>query len=151
MTGKMDAVIFDMDGTLCDVTSVRHHVLNRRRKNHHAFHYGSLFCPPIHWVMNVAHQYRQAGFQVLVVTAREEKWRRLTLNWLESNGSPQHGLFMRPTADFRRDKLIKGEILDQLQESFTIRHAFDDNPAIIELWQERGIECTVVPGWAEEY
>jgi phosphoglycolate phosphatase-like HAD superfamily hydrolase len=148
---KLPAVIFDMDGTLCDVTSVRHHVLDRRRKNHHAFHYGSLWCPPIPWVLDNAHRYHRAGFHVIVVTAREEKWRELTSNWLESVGAPPYRMFMRPTGDFRKDKLIKGEILDMLLETYDIHHAYDDNPAILELWQERGVPYTVVPGWAEEF
>jgi len=148
---KAPAAIFDMDGTLCDVTSVRHHVLDRRRRNYKAFHYGSLFCPPIQWVLDSAHRYHRAGFQILVVTARQEMWRELTSNWLDQVGAPPYALHMRKQGDLRRDKLIKGEILDVLLDQYDVKHAFDDNPAIIELWQERVIPYTHVPGWAEEY
>ena len=146
---KYPAVIFDCDGTLCDVTSVRHHVL-RRPKNYDAFHYASLFCPPIDWVMEEVDYHRRAGNFIIVVTAREERWRTLTENWLEVNGVPFHELHMRPTGDFRSDVLIKGEILDRLIPRFDIRHAYDDNPSIIGLWKARGVPHTVVPGWAVE-
>ena len=148
---KIPAVIFDMDGTLCDVTSVRHHILDRRRRNYKAFHYLSVFCPPIEWVRNKAIDLNIAGVTVIVVTARREEWRTLTEAWLFQHNIPYDSLHMRKQDDPRKDKLVKGEILDLLQESYDIEHAYDDNPSIIELWQERGIAHTVVPGWAEEY
>ena len=145
------AVIFDMDGTLCDVTSVRHHILDRRRRNYHAFHYLSVFCPPIHWVRERAVDLAIEGVTIIVVTARREEWRHLTTAWLWQNGVPYDAIHMRAQDDDRKDKAVKSDILDLLQETYTIEHAYDDNPSIIELWQERGIPHTVVPGWAEEY
>lgn len=145
---KTPAVIFDMDGTLCDVTSVRHHVLGRRL-NYTAFHYGSLFCPPVEWVASAARECHAAGTVVLVVTAREHKWHALTTNWLEHNRIPFHEIHMRTTGDFRKDRIIKAEILAGLTDRYSIQHAYDDNPAIIGLWEEMGIPATVVPGWAE--
>jgi phosphoglycolate phosphatase-like HAD superfamily hydrolase len=151
MEEKHPAVIFDMDGTLCDVTSVRHHVLDRRRRNYPAFHYLSIFCPPFEWVRDHSLRYHAENIKVLVVTARREQWRHLTENWLDTHDIPYEAVYMRKQEDPRKDKIIKGEILDGLLESYDILHAFDDNPSIIELWQERGIPHTVVPGWAEEY
>jgi phosphoglycolate phosphatase-like HAD superfamily hydrolase len=143
------AVIFDCDGTLVDVTGIRHHVI-RRPKNYDAFHYGSVFCPPIAWVLDEVDYHHRAGNRILVVTAREERWRTLTENWLATHGVPFHELHMRATGDFRSDVLIKGEILDRLIPRFDIRHAYDDNPSIIGLWKARGVPHTVVPGWASE-
>jgi phosphoglycolate phosphatase-like HAD superfamily hydrolase len=148
---KKPAVIFDMDGTLCDVTSVRHHILDRRRRNYHAFHYGSSFCPPIDWVADAARNYQRNGFEPLIVTARRRMWRTLTVNWLETHEIPFTQIYMRAQDDDRKDKLVKSDILDLILESYDVKHAFDDNPSIIELWRERDIPHTVVPGWAEEY
>lgn len=148
---KIPAVIFDMDGTLCDVTSVRHHILDRRRRNYKAFHYLSVFCPPIEWVRHRAIDCNIGGVTVIVVTARREEWRTLTEAWLFQHNIPYDTLHMRGQGDDRKDKLVKGDILDRLLETYDIKHAYDDNPSIIELWQERGIPHTIVPGWAEEY
>lgn len=149
LVSKPDAVIFDMDGTLCDVTSIRHHVLTRP-KNFDAFHHGSIFCPPNDWVADELRAHAVAGRRIIVVTAREEKWRTLTANWLAHNRIFWDQLLMRPTGDFRSDVLIKGEILAVLRKSYDIVHAYDDNPAIIDLWESEGIPTTTVPGWAEE-
>lgn len=148
---KQPAVIFDMDGTLCDVTSIRHYVLDRRRRNYHAFHYLSVFCPPFGWVRSEAKRHHADKVTVLVVTARREEWQALTEQWLMSHDIPYEEVRMRKQDDPRKDKIIKGEILDDLLETYDIIHAYDDNPSIIELWRERDIPHTVVPGWAEEY
>lgn len=146
---KAPAVIFDFDGTLCDVTSVRHHVTDPRRKNYKAFHYGSLFCPPIEWVVAEVRRHHDAGTHILVVTAREQKWHTLSTGWLEHHGIPFHEIHMRATGDFRKDRIIKAEILAELAERFDVQHAYDDNPSVLALWEELGIPATVVPGWGE--
>ena len=148
---KEPAVIFDMDGTLCDVTSVRHYVLDRRRRNYHAFHYLSIFCPPHEWVKAEAHKHHAEGTINLVVTARREQWGYLTEGWLIQNDIPHRSIHMRKQDDDRKDKIIKSEILDGLLDRYDIVHAYDDNPSIIELWAERNIPHTIVPGWSEEY
>jgi len=147
---KIPAVIFDMDGTLCDVSSIRHYVLDRRRRNYYAFHYLSVFCPPIEWVRDRAQQHHAEGLAVLVVTARQEEWRHLTETWSTQNDVPYLSTHMRKNGDLRKDKVIKGEILDDLLLTYDIKHAYDDNPSIIELWAEREIPHTVVPGWSKE-
>lgn len=144
------AVIFDCDGTLVDVTSVRHHVLDPKRRNFTAFHYGSLFCPPISWVVDAVLEHIAADCKIIIVTARERKWEGLTTSWLHSNSVLFDELHMRPTGDFRKDVHIKGEILDDLATRYDVVHAYDDNPAIIALWKERGIPTTIVPGWDTE-
>jgi phosphoglycolate phosphatase-like HAD superfamily hydrolase len=149
MTAKPEAVIFDCDGTLVDVTSIRHHVLTKP-KNFDAFHYGSIFCPPIGWVVDELTSHFADGKRIIVVTARERRWHTLTQNWLDQHGVLHHELHMRPTGDFRRDTFIKGEILAVLRERYDVVHAYDDNPAVIDLWTGHGIPTTVVPGWAEE-
>lgn len=148
---KQKAVIFDMDGSLVDVNTIRHHVLDRRRRNYKAFHYLSTFCPPFDWVRDLAQKYHDEGVVVLVVTARKNEWRAVSSAWLEQNTVPYRELHMRKQNDDRKDKVIKSEILDLLLLKYEIIHAVDDNPNVIELWTERGIPTTVVPGWSKEY
>ena len=146
---KRNAVIFDMDGTLCDVTSVRHHVLGKR-KNFDAFHYGSIWCPPTPWVAEALHEQAAEGRAIIVVTAREERWGILAHNWITHHGLFYDELHMRPTGDFRPDTVIKRELHARFASKYNIVHAYDDNPSIVALWRELGIPTTIVPGWAEE-
>jgi FMN phosphatase YigB (HAD superfamily) len=139
-----DAVIVDVDGTLCDVRGIRHLI---GEKGFDAFHRASASCPPHPGVVEVVRAADAAGLAVLVVTGRVERWRRLTSMWLALHEVPSDVLEMRRDLDYRMDYVIKREILARLRSRYRIVHAWDDNPAILRLWAEEGIPATVVPGW----
>lgn len=142
------AAIFDMDGTLCNVTSVRHHVKGKWR-DFDAFHRGSLDCPPHHWVVEAAHRLHRKGIGILVLTGRVAKWREGTERWLNTWGVPFDELLTRAEGDFRPDTVIKAELLADVRTRWHVTVAFDDNPGIVKLWRSEGIPTTVVPGWGD--
>lgn len=142
------AVIFDVDGTLADVTSIRHHVL-QRRKDFDAFHSLSVNVPPHADVVSLAHDVQAAGHAVVVVTARSTQRRNHTAFWLALNNVPSDAMFMRKHGDHRKDTFVKADILARIRERYEVVHAVDDNPAIIALWESEGIPTTRVPGWVE--
>lgn len=143
------AVIFDMDGTLADVSSIRHYVAGApgRRKNFHAFHEESVNVPPHQHVVDAAHRAHILGCAVLVVTARKAMWRNHTAMWLAINRVPSDRLYMRSNHDGRPDREVKQDILNRIRQEFTVIHAWDDNPNVIAVWHDNGIPTTVVPGW----
>lgn len=145
------AVIFDMDGTLCNVAPIRHHVKGGRgkKKDFVAFHSESVNCDPIHWVASCARVAHQSGLTVIVVTARMVMWGRHTAMWLALHDIPSDVMFMRRNGDRRPDYEVKRDILARIQAEFKVIHAFDDNPKVVALWQEHGIPTTIVEGWQE--
>ncbi len=141
------AVIADVDGTLCDVRSIRHHVAVRP-KNFDRFHAESAHCPPNQQALDFVQRHHDAGRVVIVVTARMQKWEPVTSEWLRRfMPVPFVGPFHRQDGDGRPDVQVKREIHRYLARSFDIRAACDDNPAIIALWHELGIPTEIVPGW----
>ena len=145
----IDAAIFDMDGTLCDVSSVRHFVTRPvGEKDFHSFHEAAAGCPPHQWVVDEAHDLSNAGVAILVVTARSEQWAVPTLWWNLLNEVPFDDIFHRPLRDFRKDVLVKADILAEIRRrGYNVIHAYDDNPSIVALWESENIPVTVVPGW----
>lgn len=140
-----DAVIFDMDGTLCDVSSVRH-LVDGDVKDFDAFHAASMDCPPHAAVADAARQARVDGRAVLVVTSRSAKWRDYTIKWLDRHDIGYDAVYLRIEADFRADDVVKADILKTIvNDGFHPVHAWDDSPDIIELWRANGIDVTVVP------
>lgn len=139
-----DAVIFDMDGTLCDTSTIEHFITGPD-KDFHAFHAASAACPPMPKMVKAARAEREKGRAILVVTSREFIWRDLTLDWLVTYGIPYDALYMRIVGDYRKDILIKKEILAQIaDDGFNVLAAWDDKPAVIDLWRDNGIEVNVV-------
>jgi beta-phosphoglucomutase-like phosphatase (HAD superfamily) len=147
MQPKPRAVIFDVDGTLVNTSDIVHLVLAKPKK-YDQFHYASVFCDPHDWVVELARKHFIDGDKVIIVTARKYRWLDITCNWLEGQQVPYHEIHMRKDDDDRKDRIVKEEILAKLQEKYEIVHAYDDNPAVIELWEEYAIPVTVVPGWA---
>ena len=114
---KPSAVIFDMDGTLADVSSIRHHLTRfdktKRRviKHFDRFHAESVNVPPHNHVVNAAQVSHMLGNAVLIVTARKHMWRNHTAWWLAMHGVPSDMLMMRGNDDNRKDYEVKKVVL----------------------------------------
>lgn len=144
---KPKARIFDIDGTLCDVRTIRHHVMGGRR-NFDAFHLESVNCPPHLHVVEAVRQSETEGVAPLIVTARQNKYRSVTSFWLAMHDIPSQELFMRPTGDMRPDFEVKQDILDRILNSWDVIEAWDDNPSVItNVWEKNNIPYVLVPGW----
>lgn len=146
-----DAVIFDCDGTLVNVDSVRHHLFGKDR-NFHRFHRESVNCPPNEDVVAAAVEAYESGLSVLIVTARVFRYCWETMFWLSHHlPVPYEELYMRRDGDFRPDGIVKREILSMIRDDrYNVVRAWDDNPGVIEVWQSEGIPVTIVPGWVDE-
>lgn len=140
-----------MDGTLANVSGVRHFVVptaERPFKDFGRFHAESVNVPANGWVVDLARDFDARGVDVVVVTARRAMWRNQTAMWLALNGVPSAALFMRGNTDGRRDYLVKRDILDRVRRTWDVVHAVDDNPSVIsQAWEPAGIPVTRVPGW----
>lgn len=141
-----DCAIFDMDGTLANVSSIRHFVRNKP-KDFNRFHAESVNVPPNPIIVGKAQVMCEQGFDIVIVTARRAMWRNHTAMWLALNNVPSVALFMRGNKDHRSDVLVKQDILKVIRRSWNVVHAVDDNPSIIDLWTREGIPVTKVDGW----
>lgn len=146
------AAIFDMDGTLCDVSSIRHHVDRSHpdfsgRRRFDLFHGQSHLCPPDQRALDLHDRYSE-DHAILVVTARSAEWAMHTLQWLEEHDIHHDRLYMRERGDYRRDVEVKRDILAEIRESYDPVVAIDDNPAVIELWESEGLATHVIEGWS---
>lgn len=148
---RQPAVIVDVDGTLCDVSSIRHLVTgeNRKRKgSFHDFHVQSEHCPPNRMAVDYVARKFDSGHTILVVSGRQERYRALTHRYVTRHMPRKwEGLWMRPDKDGRPDTLVKKDIYDRLSQKWSIRSAIDDRPEVVALWRSLGLEVVVVPGW----
>lgn len=151
---RRTAVIIDVDGTLCDVRTVRHHLLGPGPKDFDKFHTESIHCPPHQEALDFAVQARAEGHELVVVTARMYRHEMLTRVYCDEHlgAGTYHGPFMRGDRDVRPDVEVKRDIHCILTElhGFEIVRAIDDNPRVVELWRSLGIPVVVMPGWCDE-
>lgn len=144
---RRKASLYDVDGTLCDVSGIRH-LLNGPGR-FHAFHLASVDCPPHQWVVQDARRDHADGLAVLIVTAREARplFRHVTAWWLALNAVPSEAMWMRARYDQRPDAVVKAEILARILASYDVVRAHEDQPGIAAVWESAGIPVTLVPGW----
>jgi phosphoglycolate phosphatase-like HAD superfamily hydrolase len=162
----MNAVIFDIDGTLANIEHRRHFVASKP-KNWKAFSQGMKFDLPnddIIWLMRLMYK---DGVEILIASGRGEEDREATIEWLQKNGIfsthdvaedwdvvdkakvVYHKLYMRPANDYRPDNIVKSEILDKmLEDGFEPMMAVDDRDQVVEMWRSRGIRCLQVANGA---
>lgn len=140
---RREAVIVDVDGTLCDVSSALYHL-----PDFAAFHAASRHCPPTASVVAWCASHVEAGRELVVVTGRKYRHESVTRAWLaEHLPFPYHGPFMRGDEDSRPDTEVKAEIAAMLRDDhrFDVVAAIDDRPSVIRLWaRDLGIPTTVV-------
>ena len=158
MLQPQDAVIVDIDGTLCDISGVLHYLNGETYgfdkngkpiKNFDKFHEAAMFCPHNDVALQFIIDAWNAGKTIIIVTARMERHRHDTELWLR-NTIPEHityeGPLMRSEHDYRPDTDIKREIHTAITNAgFDVVGAIDDNPNIIELWRSLGIPTVEVP------
>ncbi len=134
-------VIFDIDGTLADVSHRLHYLKDRDWKGFFDQMHDDSTYEHIVWLAKIIDQHAT----ILVVTARPEDYRAETEKWLADNGIVYETLRMRPLGDFRPDTVVKKEILITLQEEgYNPVMAFDDKKSVVNMYREMGLtvlEC----------
>lgn len=145
---QRDAIIVDVDGTLCDVRRIRGLVAGSRsggrRRNFDAFHAASAGCPPFPRVVRAVEQAHETGLAIVVVTSREAKWAALTRRWLAEHTIPVDELAMRPNGDYRADDRVKARMLSRLLDSYRPLLAIDDRKDTASVWTRAGIPTVLV-------
>ena len=138
----MKTILFDIDGTLAN--------LNGREKFLHQ--------PTPDWKSFLAHMdqdipntpvvelyrllYNSRQFELILVSGREERWRKLTETWLTWHQIPFDCLLMRANKDMRHDWQVKQDILKQLQaQGKEILFTVDDRQSVVDMWRANGITC----------
>jgi len=143
-----DAALFDLDGTLCDTTSIEH-LIAGEEKDFPAFHAASAGCPPRADVLAGLNAAREAGRAIVLWTSREFVWRDLTLDWLDQHQIVHDGLYMRLSADFRPAATVKTELLrDIAADGFRVVEAWEDGADIVDLLREAGVPVVRAVGAA---
>lgn len=134
-----EAALFDLDGTLCDTSSIEH-LTRGPDRDYRAFHAASADCPPVGSVRAALEDARDRGLAIVLWTGREFVWRDLTLDWLARHEIAFDGLYMRLAADYRPATVVKTELLrDIAADDFRVVAAWEDDREIVDLLRGSGV------------
>ena len=134
-----EIVIFDIDGTLADVSERLHHI-KKKPKDWDAFFGGIPPDKAIRSMVRLCNILHASGIKILLCTGRREKDRAETVKWLKQQGVNYHELILRPDGDRRSDVIVKREMLAGLDRS-KILFVVEDRSGVVEMWRSEGLVC----------
>ncbi|HJS19483.1 MAG TPA: HAD family acid phosphatase [Anaerolineales bacterium] len=134
-----ELVIFDIDGTLADISERVHHV-RKKPKNWKAFNAGMAQDKAVHSMVRLCNILYAAGIRIVLCSGRNEKNRPETVEWLEEHAVKYHDLLLRKDEDYRSDAVVKREILQTLDKS-KILFVVEDRSRVVEMWRSEGLVC----------
>lgn len=143
-------IIFDIDGTLADSSKRIHHLL-KKPKDWDAFYSSMIDDDPIEEIIAIAHSlfYRNNETmeynRIILATGRPEKYRDDTSFWCKKHKISYYDLYMRKNLDFRKDFIVKKEMLDQMRnEGYDPKLVFEDRESVVKMWRDEGLRCMQV-------
>lgn len=140
----MKVYLFDIDGTIADLSHRLHHILSTP-KDWKSFFAGCHADGPIPHIIEMARDLSAAGKGIVYVSGRSDQCRSQTAAWLLGNDLPAGQLYMRKEGDHREDNIIKLELLEQLRaDGYEPILAFDDRNSVVRAWRGAGVPCLQV-------
>ena len=120
------AVICDLDGTLS--------LLNGRDPYNAATCDNDLLNEPVATALKMA---KHQGYQVILLSGREDKFREPTVRFLDKHQIGYDLLLMRTSNDFRKDNIIKRELFEgEIQGKYFVEFLLDDRNQVVDMWRK---------------
>jgi hypothetical protein len=144
---KVEAIIVDLDGTLCDIEHRKHFIISesgelKDKPDWDGFNAECINDTPVAAISELMDLYSNAGFHILILTGRDQKYESETRQWLMDNDIPWAQICMRETGDYRSDFTIKHQhYIEQIAPHFDVRFVLEDRKAVVEMWRDLGLLC----------
>jgi len=143
--------IFDIDGTLADCTHRLHHIIGDE-KDWDAYDAEGQKDTPIGQIIEICNALYDKGWDIMLLTGRNERVRECTETWLKKYGVMYDVMLMRGLKDRREDTIVKKELLDTFLTEQNIYPAqiesiFEDRQRLVDMFRAEGYQvCQVAKG-----
>ena len=145
----MKTVIFDLDGTLADITNRR----EMSTKENGKIDWDIFFTPENIWfdtpnevVIQMAQMLSQKN-RIVIFSGRSKGTKSETKKWLDKFDVPYDVIKMRPTSKdwmYMPDDELKQHWLNSLfpgDKKDNILCVFDDRDKVVKMWRDNGLQC----------
>ena len=133
-------IIFDIDGTLADLTH-RVHLVRTKPHNWPAFFAGVGDDDVIVELAFLADLLHKDGHKIILCSGRGKDIEKNTVDWLNKHKIKFDDIYMRAEKDYRDDTIVKSELADLIEKDHgPIFMVFDDRQKVVDMWRARGIK-----------
>jgi len=134
-----EIVIFDIDGTLADVSERLHHI-KKKPKDWDSFFKGIPQDKAIRSMVRLCNVLYESGIKIILCSGRSDQYRTETIEWMAQQGVKYHELRLRGGHDRRSDMIVKREMLAGMDRS-KILFVVEDRSGVVEMWRSEGLVC----------
>ena len=139
-------VIFDLDGTLADITLRRTLATDATNGKMD----WSVFQDPKNINLDIPNQKvvdmlhmidNTDKYQIYILSGRSDATQDVTIDWLTNNGINYDHLIMRPQKHlYKADNDLKQMWLDDIGVD-NVAMVFDDRQQVVDMWRRNGLTC----------
>ena len=143
MNDMKNTVIFDLDGTLADISARR----KLATKPNGKMDWDIFLNPdnikldvPNDPVVKMAQLFADDNFNIVIFSGRSDKTKHTTLDWLAHNKVPFNKLVMRDTVrHFMPDNDLKKQLLNEHVDIDDVFLVVDDRQQVVDMWRSLGL------------
>jgi ribonucleotide monophosphatase NagD (HAD superfamily) len=130
---KESCYIFDLDGTLAiNVSGLDWYHPERSMRDDKAQQS----------VLTILKTLRDQGFHIIILTARDLKYKKVTLEWLADHDIRYNALYMRRNSDRTEDSEYKKKVyIQKIKPKYNVFGVFEDRTEVVEMWRRIGLTC----------
>lgn len=137
-------IIFDLDGTLADITH-RTHLITNGNNRWDEFYKQCIYDAPNMPIVEIYKTLQKSGkYTMAILSGRSEVVKKETKRWLKENFIKYNILKMRPKGDYTPDEILKLKWLFKIRDKEMIACVFEDRDKVVNMWREQGITCLQV-------
>jgi len=144
--------IFDIDGTIADLSHRLHYIKEKPAKWKEFFANCGADTPILDVIQLMRYIVNHAqDRKIMLVSGRSDECEEETINWLYKYDVPFTSLYMRRAGDHREDSVVKAELLQELiedwKEALPIAGVFEDRQQVVDMYRSKGLRAyQVAPG-----
>jgi len=126
------AIICDIDGTLASRGKCDPH--------EHEKSGSDSLCDEVKNLLDI---YKFNNYRIIILTGRQERFSKITKDWLAKHNVEYDIFHMRKNDDNRKDSLIKKNMYQKyIKNNFDVELILDDRDQVVEMWRkELGLKC----------
>jgi hypothetical protein len=145
-----DIVVFDLDGTVADITH-RLHLVQTGTPNWPRFFKECVNDVPKEWALFLALGMAAIGKKIVVVSARSQEVQKETEEWFAKHWKdiPYELNLIRPQGDYTPDDDMKRAWLNASGIKDRILFIVDDRTRVVDMWRAEGLTCLQCDRWEE--
>lgn len=142
---KPQAIILDLDGTLCDCEH-RVHFMRERPKRREEFHSACVHDSVIPASKAIIDMAEEKGIRVILLSARPIRFKPQTEDWLKRNHIHYDQLILSSHPELN-DPDYKIKMYKELIEPFNeVIFTVDDRDTVVQMWRQNGLTCLDIAG-----